>query len=149
MEIDVEELSHGQYRLNVGNTSIRMGAQDFSALKAALKVYIDRDEAENRLTSAKQLFEKLLTANDAGVQNLLKEAHFTDMVVIMQAFASNQPLMAKFSRNMSKRSMLMYQDALETRRDSPVDPEEASSAVTRLLRLAQRLVNEQKLTFEG
>jgi flagellar motor switch protein FliG len=149
MEINVEEQTHGQFCLHVGNVSIRMGAQDFASLKAALKVYIDKDEAENRLTSARQLFEKLLTANDAGVQNLLKEAHFTDMVVIMQAFAANRPLMAKFERNMAKRSMMMFQDALETRRDSPVDPEEASSAVTRLLRLAQKLVNEKKLVFEG
>lgn len=149
MEIDVEELTHGQYSLNVGNVSIRMGAQDFAALKAALKVYIDKDDAESRLTSAKQLFEKLLTANDAGVQNLLKEAHFTDMVVIMQAFAGNRPLMAKFERNMSKRSMMMFQDALDTRRDSQVDAEEASAAVTRLLRVAQKLVNEKKLSFEG
>lgn len=149
MEINVDELTHGQYSLNVGNVSIRMGAQDFAALKAALKVYIDKDDAESRLTSARQLFEKLLTANDAGVQNLLKEAHFTDMVVIMQAFAANRPLMAKFERNMAKRSMMMFQDALDTRRDSQVDAEEASAAVTRLLRVAQKLVNEKKLTFEG
>ena len=70
------------------------------------------------------------------------------MVVVMQAFAANHQLMAKFSRNMSKRSMMMYQDALNTRSDTPVDAEEASGAVGRLLKLAQKLVNEKKLTFD-
>lgn len=148
MQIKLSELSHGQYLITFGHTSVQIGAADFAALKAELKVYIDKDEAESRLTSAKQLFEKLLVANDAGVQNLIKEAHFTDMVVVMQAFAANHQLMAKFSRNMSKRSMMMYQDALNTRSDTPVDAEEASGAVGRLLKLAQKLVNEKKLTFD-
>tara|TARA_R110002110_G_scaffold36071_24_gene120889 strand:+ start:2459 stop:2914 length:456 start_codon:yes stop_codon:yes gene_type:complete len=148
MQIKLNELSHGQYQITFGHASIQMGAADFAALKAELKVYIDRDEAESRLTSAKQLFEKLLVANDPGVQNLIKEAHFTDMVVVMQAFAANHQLMTKFSRNMSKRAMMMYQDALNTRRDMPVDAEEASNAVGRLLKLAQKLINEKKLTFD-
>lgn len=91
------------------------------------------------------VFEDLLTVDDRGMQQILKEVANEDMTLALKTASEN--LKEKILRNMSKRAADMLREELEIM--GPVRVSDVEGAQHKILQTAKRLEAEGKLILGG
>ncbi|MBI4715148.1 MAG: flagellar motor switch protein FliG [Nitrospirae bacterium] len=91
------------------------------------------------------IFEDLVTIDDRGVQELLKEINKEDLVLAMKA--AGEDLKAKIFKNMSERAAQNLRDDLEAK--GPVRLSEVEKSQQTILKTAKRLEEEGRLILGG
>jgi flagellar motor switch protein FliG len=91
------------------------------------------------------VFEDLLTVDDRGMQQILKEVANEDMTLALKT--ASEDLKEKILRNMSKRAADMLREELEVM--GPVRVSDVESAQHKILQTTKRLEAEGKLVLGG
>lgn len=98
-----------------------------------------------RLQDLMFVFEDLISVDDRGIQELLREVPGEQLVVAMKA--TGEELKAKFFKNMSERAAQMLRDDLEAK--GPVKLREVEVAQKEILAVARRLGEEGRIQIGG
>jgi flagellar motor switch protein FliG len=91
------------------------------------------------------VFEDLLTVDDRGMQQILKEVSTEDMTLALKT--ASEELREKIFRNMSQRAAEMLREELEVM--GPVRVSDVEKAQQKITQLAKRLEAEGKLVLGG
>jgi flagellar motor switch protein FliG len=98
-----------------------------------------------RLQDLMFVFEDLISVDDRGIQELLREVPGEQLVVAMKA--TGEELKTKFFKNMSERAAQMLRDDLEAK--GPVKLREVEVAQKEILAVARRLGEEGRIQIGG
>jgi flagellar motor switch protein FliG len=121
---------------NVDQSSEREIMEQLEALNAGLA-----DEIRQLMF----IFEDLLTVDDRGMQQILKEVANEDMTLALKT--ASEDLKEKILRNMSKRAADMLREELEVM--GPVRVSDVESAQHKILQTTKRLEAEGRLVLGG
>jgi flagellar motor switch protein FliG len=121
---------------NVDQSSEREIMEQLEALNAGLA-----DEIRQLMF----IFEDLLTVDDRGMQQILKEVANEDMTLALKT--ASEDLKEKILRNMSKRAADMLREEIEVM--GPVRVSDVESAQHKILQTTKRLEAEGRLVLGG
>ena len=105
---------------------------------------MDTDLAE-KVRKLMFVFEDLVTVNDAGVRELLKEVRNEELTLALKT--CSEELKSKFFKNLSQRAAQMLEEDLSVL--GPVRLSEVESAQQNILNAARRLEKEGKIILAG
>jgi flagellar motor switch protein FliG len=98
-----------------------------------------------RLQDLMFVFEDLISVDDRGIQELLREVPGEQLIIAMKA--TGEELKQKFFKNMSERAGQMLRDDLEAK--GPVKLREVETAQKEILAVARRLAEEGRIQLGG
>jgi flagellar motor switch protein FliG len=91
------------------------------------------------------VFEDLLTIDDRGMQELLREVPGDKLIIALKA--ADEKLKEKFFKNMSERAAQMMKDDLEAR--GPVRLSEVEAAQKEILVTTRKMAEEGRVQLGG
>jgi len=92
---------------------------------------------------------KLETANDVGIQSLIRNADDNDVLVLLKSAEDTPSLSEKLYRNMSDGARKMYQDDLSFRFQEGIPEGDLGTAASRLATHAKMLEGEGLLEYNA
>jgi flagellar motor switch protein FliG len=153
---DIEALLGGAERegapppsMNTDGTRLvadALGAMSAQEKDELIQAVATRDEdVANQIHRQMFTFDLLLTADNKGIQNMLKEVERKDLAVALKG--ADPKTREKFYANMSERAAQYLRDDMEAM--GPVRMSEVENAQQGIIALALKLQDEGKLTFLG
>ena len=91
--------------------------------------------------------QRIVKADDVGVQRLLGSAAHEDLLILLKLGEEDEALTKKLYDNMSQRSRKIFAEDLTFRFSEGVPERQIATAISSLTRIARRLEDEGSLTF--
>ena len=149
--IRVVKISAGEYELSIEENVYLLDEGDMKIMLAkVLEAYAGKPKpmaGSARHLKRKDFFKRLVTANDAGIQSILRAADHEDVLILLKINEGNDVFRGKFFLNMSPTQQKVFREDLtfkykESPPQSKIDP-----AIRRLSQVCAKLEDEGLLAF--
>ena len=148
MEIKVNQLNDRTFELVLGRQTISISIEDMERLHFQLSEILRPDTVFEKRSRHKAFLTRLKTADDSGIQALLRTAGHDDILVLLNYSEQDDELKKKLYRNMSENSMKLYVEDLMFQFKEGLPDYRFDEAMTRLLRTAEDLIEDGALTYK-
>jgi hypothetical protein len=149
MEIEAKRNDEGGIDLQVGGQTVVLDEADARELNARLSHALAPEPAELRSQRVQEFLLRLRSANDSGIQGLLRNAGHDDVLILLKSAEEDAPLRARLYANMTERSAQLFAEDLQFRFNDELPALLAEEALSRLMVAADQLADDGTLTFEG
>lgn len=147
MAVEVKQLSDDEIEITVDGASVSMDAEAARRLAEQLAQLLNSGSAVDESDRTIGFLRGLGTANDVGIQNLLRAAADDDVLVLLK-LTENQPAVTrKLYDNMTERSAKIYAEDLQFKFQDALPETVAAEALDRLSKIASELAGDGTLTF--
>lgn len=149
MEITVTKSEAGDITIAFGDRQVKLsGAETKTLLLELTKVLVPgaamTQSAEER---AKELVGKIKSANDIGIQKLLRMAEHDDLLVLLKHGESDAALTSRIYGNMTEKSRKMFAEDLAYQFKEEVSEDVLGKAIGRIAATARELEEDGSLTY--
>ncbi len=144
MKISVAKTEGGAISISFDETVVNLNGTETKTLLLELtKVLIPESAAAKDPTKkAEDLAAKIKTANDLGIQKLLRVAEHDDLLVLLKFGEEDNKLRGKIFGNMTEKSRKIFTEDLAYRFQDGVAEIELGKSINRLSVIAQELEEE-------
>ena len=141
MRISVKKAQNGVYALTIGDHTHTLSTMELKhLLMEAVKALTPGAIASvSAYEEARDLAERLKTANAPGLQKLILSANDDDMVIFLKSLEDDTNLHAAFFGNMSEHKKVILSEDLQFRFPEGVSEDDLGGAVIRLIELTNQL----------
>ncbi len=149
MRIVVQQSSPDVYVLHFGETEIALNRNEVKLLLLELTKTLLPDGAitAGPRERARAFIQRIVKADDVGVQRLLGSAAHEDLLILLKLGEDDEALTKKLYGNMSQRSRKIFVEDLTFRFSEGVPEGQIATAISSLTRIAKRLEEEGGLTY--
>ena len=148
MQIDVRQIDNQIYELVFDETTIAISISDMERLHHQLSDILRPETAQEKRSRHQAFLTKLKTAEDNGIQALLRAAAHDDILILLHSSEQDDDLKKKLYGNLSENSMKIYMEDLVFRFSEGVPDYRFDEAMTRLLKTAENLSKDGALNFK-
>ena len=149
MAISVEKTDDGKFRLQIGDAEVMLGMGEIKILLAEIVAQMAPGAAPDPAKKLRDLLGRIKTANDVGIETLIRSANDDDVLVMLKTAEADADLSEKLYRNMSERTRKMYREDLNFRYRDDIPPGDIRRAADQLAKQAKALEGEGLLTYGG
>ena len=148
--IQVARTGEQQYELRFDETRVALGRAQIKSLLLQLTEALlpGSGLSQKALQANLNWLRKLETVDDPGMQALLAEVDADDLLVVLKAAEANEALHKKVFANMSANKARMCREDLQFRMAEPPPDYLANLAIERVMVVARRLAQNERLRFE-
>jgi flagellar motor switch protein FliG len=147
MKVSIKQTADDGFVLSFDDTQIAATSADLKALLLVVSEVLTPAPDQEKVDPARRFIDQIKTANDAGIQMLLRAADEDDLLVLLKHAESDAVLLEKFYGNMSERSHKIFAEDLSFKFKDKVTPAQVSAAVERLIIAARTLEENGTLVF--
>ena len=148
MAVEIKQLSDDEIEITVDGASVSMDAEAAGRLAEQLALLLNSGSAVYESDRTISFLRGLGTANDVGIQNLLRAADDDDVVVLLKLTENKPAVTRKLYDNMTERSAKIYAEDLQSKfQDALPETAAAAKALDRLIKIASELASDGTLTF--
>ncbi len=148
MKVDLTKISPGRFELTLDDRRIAMSAAELEALRICIDDAIRPESRLERDKRYQEFLAELRTANDPGIQALLRTAAHEDILVLLHSSEQDVDLKKKLYGNMSENSIKMYVEDLLFEFREGVPLYRFDEAMARLIKIVESMVRAGTLTIE-
>jgi flagellar motor switch protein FliG len=147
MKIQVKKTDEHRYHVVLDSHGTDMSLEDMERLHHMLTDILRPETAHEKRTRHQAFLSSLRTADDTGIQTLLRAASHDDILVLLHSSEEDQDLQNRLYGNMTENSLKMYLEDLLFQFREGVPDYRFDEAMTRLIKTAESLVKDGKLRF--
>ncbi|MBT3361276.1 MAG: hypothetical protein HN403_16765 [Rhodospirillales bacterium] len=149
MKISVGRTEKGAISIAFGETKVELNMAETKTLLLELtKVLLPGAAAAKKPADrASVLVKKFRTANDVGIQKLLRVADHDDLVALLKFGENDTQLTGKIYGNMSEKSRKIFVEDLSYRFKDNISDDDLGAAVTRLAVTTRQLEDDGSLVY--
>lgn len=149
MRIAVKKTENGDIAIAFDDKQVTLnGAETKTLLLELTKVLIpEAAMAKSAEKRAEDLVGKIKSANDIGIQKLLRMAEHDDLLVLLKHGEADPALTSKIYGNMTEKSRKIFAEDLAYQFKEAVSDEALGKAVGRIAVTARELEDEGSLTY--
>ncbi len=146
MQIEVNRVNQDQFEIIIEDQRLTL---DVDALARLGREIGDLLDPAARVQRYERFLTRLRSANDTGIQALLRTAAHDDILVLLHSSEDKTELHKRLYGNMSDNSVKLYVEGLLFQFREGVPGYRFDAAVLRLIETAETLVDEGALNYEG
>lgn len=148
MQIDVRQIDNQIYELVFDETTIAISISDMERLHHQLSDILRPEMTQEKRSRHQAFLTKLKTAEDNGIQALLRAAAHDDILILLHSSEQDDDLKKKLYRNLSENSRKIYMEDLVFQFREGVPDYRLDEAMARLLKTAETLSEDGALNFK-
>ncbi len=147
MKIQVKKTGDEKYQVVLEDQATDMSLEDMERLHHVLTDILRPETAHEKRSRHQAFLSSLRTADDTGIQTLLRSATHDDILVLLHSSEEDQDLQNRLYGNMTENSLKMYLEDLLFQFREGVPDYRFDEAMTRLIKTAEALAKDGKLRF--
>ena len=147
MKVSIKQTAADGFVLSFDDTQITATSADLKELLLVVSGVLVPAPDQETVDPARRFVDQIKTANDAGIQMLLRAANEDDLLVLLKHAESDAALLDKFYGNMSERSRKIFAEDLTYKFKDKVTTAQVSAAVERLIIAARGLEENGILVY--
>ena len=149
MKIEVNRVNQDQFEIVIEDQRLEVDQDGLARLNREIGDLLDPGARIVRSERYDRFLERLRSANNTGIQALLRTAAHDDILVLLHSSEDNSELHKKLFGNMSDNSVKLYVEDLLFQFREGVPGYRFDAAMLRLIETAESLVDEGALNFDG
>jgi hypothetical protein len=149
MKIEVNRVKQDQFEIVIEDQRLAVDHDGLARLNREIGDHLDPGARDARHERHERFLERLRSANNTGIQALLRTAAHDDILVLLHSSEDNAQLKQKLYGNMSNNSMKLYVEDLLFQFRKGVPGYRFDEAMVRLIETAEILVGDGALNFDG
>ena len=147
LKISITQSAPDAYTLILGEMDIALTGHDLRELLLEITRVLMPDAARSDAEHTRDFIRQIKTANDVGIQKLLRVAREDDILVLLKIAENDEALLGKFYSNMSERSRQIFAEDLSYKFKDEVPEAKVSAAIGHLIVAARQLEDEGALVY--
>jgi len=149
MKISVGRTEQGSITIAFDETTVTLNMAETKTLLLELTRVLVPGAAvmKGAAERAGMLVGKIKTANDVGIQKLLRIADHDDLVALLKFAENDEQLTGKFYGNMTEKSRKIFVEDVSYRFQDSIGDDDLSTAATRLAITIRRLEEDGSLVY--
>jgi hypothetical protein len=147
MKVSIKQTAADEYLLSFDDTQVSATGADLKDLLLAVTGVLMPDAGQSDDEHTRQFINQIKTANDVGIQMLLRVADQDDILVLLKHGEGDEALLDKFYRNMSERSRKIFAEDLIYKFKDKVPAAQVNAAVNQLIVAARDLEDKGSLVY--
>ena len=145
--IGIDEVGEETYQLKIDDQIILINIEDLERLHHRLSAIHRPETVQEKRARQENFLNKLKDAEDSGIQALLRSVGHNDILVLLHSSEKDDALKDKLYRNMGENSIKMYAEDLLFRFSEGVPDYLFDEAITRLIKIAESLTQDNVLNY--
>jgi len=146
MKIEVNRVNQDQFEIIIEDQRLTLDWDGLARLNREIGDFLDPAARTERY---ERFLARLRSANNTGIQALLRTAAHDDILVLLHSSEDKTELHNKLYGNMSDNSVKLYMEDLLFQFREGVPGYRFDAAMLRLIETAETLVGEVALNFDG
>jgi len=146
MKIEVNRVNQDQFEIIIEDQRLTLDWDGLARLNREIGDFLDPAARTERY---ERFLARLRSANNTGIQALLRTAAHDDILVLLHSSEDKTELHNKLYGNMSDNSVKLYMEDLLFQFREGVPGYRFDAAMLRLIETAETLVGEGALNFDG
>jgi hypothetical protein len=146
MKIEVNRVNQDQFEIIIEDQRLTLDWDGLARLNREIGDFLDPAARTERY---ERFLARLRSANNTGIQALLRTAAHDDILVLLHSSEDKTELHNKLYGNMSDNSVKLYMEDLLFQFREGVPGYRFDAAMLRLIETAETLVGEGVLNFDG
>lgn len=149
MDIIVNKIDDEKFEVLLGETRIELDFDSLEHLHSQTSAILRPETVAEKKHRHQEFLGKLSSANDNGIQALLRTATHDDILVLLHSCEQDKALKKKLYGNMSENSIKMYIEDMLFQFSDGVKSYQFDEAMTRLIKTVEQLAEKGVLTYEA
>jgi len=149
MKIEGNRVNQDQFEIVIDDQRLTLDTDGLARLNQEIGDLLDPAARIQRAERYERLLARLRSANNTGIQALLRTAAHDDILVLLHSSEDKTELHTKLYGNMSDNSVKLYMEDLLFQFREGVPEYRFDAATLRLIETAETLVGEGALNFDG
>lgn len=149
MKVEVNRVNQDQFEIVIEDQRLTLDGDGLARLGREIGDFLDPDARTQRAERYERFLTRLRSANNTGIQALLRTAAHDDILVLLHSSEDKTELHNKLYGNMSDNSVKLYMEDLLFQFREGVPEYRFDAAMLRLIETAETLVGEGALNFDG
>ena len=145
--IDINKIDEETYQLMFDDQSFSFSIAELERLHHRLSAILRPETVQAKRVRQQTFLNKLKDAEDSGIQALLRSVGHDDILVLLHFSEKDEALKEKLYRNMGENSMKMYAEDLIFQFHEGVPDYLFDEAMTRLIKSADNLTQDNILNY--